>query len=318
MKRSWIMLFAFSMFPPVWAQSAPSKAPIEQGYLTGADGVRIFYRKIGSGSDFVVFLHGGPGLSMHDGGSSMGPLSDLHTLILYDQRGGGRSDLVKDKSLLTVANDVRDLEGLRLHFGLQKMALIGLSWGSGLAALYADAHPEHVSRIVFLDPMPVARNPYVKERSDKIRSLVSSADNKRIMELEKRDRTATDDQLVANCREEDRISFKPYLYNFGSYDRGRQDACDDPPAAIRNSAVVGEAIIDSLGNFDFRPMLKKLSVPVLVIEGERTNVPLDSTREWANAPRKARLLLIRNSGHAAFVDQPEILIRDVESFLGGE
>jgi proline iminopeptidase len=315
MKCTGMILFALSILPPASAQSEGSKAAIDQGYLTGADGVRLFYRKLGSGSDFVVFLHGGPGLSMHDGGSSIEPLSKDHTLILYDQRGGGRSDLVKDKSLLTAANDMRDLEALRAHFGIQKMTLIGLSWGSGLAALYANAHPEHVSKIVFLDPMPVARNPYVKERSDKIRGLVTPADNNRVEELEKLDETATDDQLIVNCREEDRISFKPYLYGPGNYDRGRQDACDDPPAAIRNGALVGQAVADSLGDFDFRPMLKKLSVPVLVVEGEKTNVPLDSTREWANAPSHARLLLIANAGHAAYVDQPAVLIRDLESFL---
>lgn len=314
MKFTWIVLFALCTLPLAWAQS--SNEAVEQGYLTGADGVRLFYRKLGSGSDFVVFLHGGPGLSMHDGGSSIEPLSRRHTLILYDQRGGGRSELVKDKSLLTAANDVRDLEALRAHFGIQKMTLIGLSWGSGLAALYADAHPEHVSKIVFLDPMPVARNPYVKERSDKIRSLVSPADNDRMEELEKLDGTATDDQLIVNCREEDRISFKPYLYNMGNYDHGRQDACDDPPAAIRNAAPVGQAVADSLGDFDFRPMLKKVSVPVLVVEGQKTNVPLDSTREWASAPAHAKLLLIANAGHAAYVDQPAILIRDLEAFLG--
>jgi proline iminopeptidase len=301
---------------PAWAQSEASKTAVEQGYLTGADGVRLFYRKLGSGSDFVIFLHGGPGLSMHDGGSSIEPLSKRHTLVLYDQRGGGHSDLVKDKSVLTAANDVRDLEALRLHFGIQNMTLIGLSWGSGLAALYGDAHPEHVSRIVFLDPMPIARNPYVKERSDKIRTLVSQGDSDRMMELEKLDRTATDDQLIVNCREENRISFKPYLYNLGNYDHGRQDACDDPPAAIRNAALVGQAVVDSLGDFDFRPMLKKLSVRILVVEGEKTNVPLDSTREWAKAPPQAQLLLIANAGHAVYVDQPAVLIRNLEAFLG--
>jgi len=316
MKRSWIILFALSMLPPAWPQSVASKTAVEQGYLTGADGVRLFYRKLGSGSDFVIFLHGGPGLSMHDGGSPIEPLSKRHTLVLYDQRGGGRSDLVKDKSVLTAANDVRDLEAVRLHFGIQNMTLIGLSWGSGLAVLYADAHPEHVSRIVFLDPMPVARNPYVKERSDKIRTLVSQGDSDRMMELEKLDRTATDDQLVVNCREEDRISFKPYLYNLGNYNQGRQDACDDPPAAIRNAALVGQAVVDSLDDFDFRPMLKKLSVRVLVVEGEKTNVPLDSTREWAKAPPQAQLLLIANAGHAVYVDQPAVFIRNLEAFLG--
>jgi proline iminopeptidase len=317
MKRTWIMLLALSTLPPAWTQSQASNAAVEQGYFTGADGLRLFYRKLGSGSDVVIFLHGGPGLSMHDGGSSIEPLSKRHTLVLYDQRGGGHSDLVKDKSLLTAANDVRDLEALRVHFAIQKMTLIGLSWGSGLAILYADAHPKHVSKIVFVDPMPVARNPYVKERSDKIRSLISQTDNDRMTQLEKLDRTATDDQLIANCREEDRISFKAYLYKLGSYDQGRHDACDDPAAAIRNGAFVGQAVADSLGDFDFRPILKKLSVPVLVVEGEKTNVPLDSTREWANAPTHARLLLIANAGHAAYIDQPAVLIRDIEAFLGG-
>jgi hypothetical protein len=44
-------------------QKPPLELAVEQGYLTGADGVRLVYRKLGSGSDFVVFLHGGPGAS---------------------------------------------------------------------------------------------------------------------------------------------------------------------------------------------------------------------------------------------------------------
>ena len=56
------------------AQKVTEKFPVEQGYFTGADGVRLFYRKLGAAHDFVVFLHGGPGLSMGDGGYAMRPL----------------------------------------------------------------------------------------------------------------------------------------------------------------------------------------------------------------------------------------------------
>src|SRR5215831_18045721 len=150
------------------AQTKKDQVAAEEGYFTGADNVRIYYRKLGTGNDFVVFLHGGPGLSMGDGGYAMRPLAQHHTLILYDQRGGGRSDLVKDPALLTADADVRDLEALREHFNIEKMSLIGLSWGSGLAALYANAHSERVTRIVFLDPMPVALKQYAKERGEKI------------------------------------------------------------------------------------------------------------------------------------------------------
>jgi hypothetical protein len=53
------------------------------------------------------------------------------------------------------------------------------------------------------------------------------------------------------------------------------------------------------------------------MEGEKTNVPLDSTREWAKAPPHARLLLLPNAGHATFIDQPEALLREIEVFLQG-
>lgn len=299
-------------------QKPQGRPSVEEGYVTGADGVRLFYRKLGSGSDFVVFLHGGPGASMHDGGDSMAPLAQHHVLLMYDQRGGGRSDLVMDKSRLTATDDVRDLEGLRQHFAVQKMALIGLSWGSGLAALYADSHPERVSKIVFLDPMPVARDPYVKERAEKIDSLVSPEDRERMKELKKLDETASDNQITTNCLEEHRLEFKPYMFIPKNYERNGRHFCDDPPAAIKNASFVFGAVAGSLGVFDFRPMLKKLQIPVLVLEGEKTNVPLDSTREWAKTPPKARLLLIPDAGHAAFIDQPEILIRELEAFLSGQ
>jgi proline iminopeptidase len=291
------------------------KSPAEEGYFTGADNVRIFYGKLGAGPDFVVFVHGGPGLSMGDGGYAMRPLAEHHTLILYDQRGGGRSDLIKDPALLTADANVHDLEALRQHFGIEKMSLIGLSWGSGLAALYADVHSERVSRIVFLDPMPVALSPYAKERAEKIALVTKPEDTVRLKELVQRGRGATDEQIHEICREETRIIFAPYLFHADDHERDWSEMCDMPVAAMRNASVVGKAVNDSLGDFDLRPTLGKLKMPALVVEGEKTNVPLDSTREWARNPPNARLLLIPDAGHATFIDQPGVLLGEIETFL---
>ena len=299
------------------AQTPTEKPPTEEGSFTAADQVRLFYRKLGTGRDFVVFLHGGPGLSMGDGGYAMRPLSEKHALILYDQRGGGRSDLIKDPKLLTADADVRDLEALRQHFTIDKMTLIGLSWGSGLAALYAEAHPESVSRIIFLDPMPIALDPYAKERGQKIGSLIKPEDKAHLQELAKNAKGASEEQLRTICQEETRIFFGPYLFHPDNHKRDWAEMCDMPSAAMRNVKVVNEAVNGSLGHFDFRPTLKKLKVPILIIEGEKTNVPLDSTREWAKTPPNARLLLIPDAGHATFIDQPVNLLREIEVFLGG-
>jgi proline iminopeptidase len=299
------------------AQTEKDKIPVEEGYFTGADSVRIFYRKLGAGQDFVVFLHGGPGLSMGDGGYAMRPLGNDHTLIMYDQRGGGRSDLVKDPALLTADADVRDLEALRQHFGIEEMKLIGLSWGSGLAALYADAHGERVSRIVFLDPMPIALNPFAKERGEKIASLMKPEDKARLKELSSRAKNGNDEEIHAIYKEEIRIFFGPYLFHPGGHDRDWSEMSDVPIPAMRNAAIVDKAVNASLGNFDLRPTLTKLKIPALVIEGEKTNVPLDSTRQWAKSPTNARLLLIPDAGHATFIDQPNALLREIEVFLQG-
>jgi proline iminopeptidase len=297
------------------AQTEKDKLPAAEGYFTGADNVRIFYRRLGAGQDFVVFLHGGPGLSMGDGGYAMRPLGNDHTLIMYDQRGAGRSDLVKDPALLTADADVRDLEALRQHFGIEKMKLIGLSWGSGLAALYAGTHGERVSRVVFVDPMPIALNPYAKGRGEKIASLMKPEDTARLKELSNRAKNATDEEIHGIYKEEVRIVFGPYLFHPDGHDRDWSEMSDVPMPAMRNASVVGKAVNESLGNFDLRPTLVKLNMPTLVIEGEKTNVPLDSTREWAKSPPNARLLLIPDAGHATFIDQPNALLREIEIFL---
>src|SRR5258708_27211520 len=93
----------------------------KEGRIAVADGVELFYRRFGDSPDFIIFLHGGPGLSMTHGGMALIPLGRRHSLILYDQRGGGRSTLVQDPALLTAAADVRDLEELRKHFGAEKV-----------------------------------------------------------------------------------------------------------------------------------------------------------------------------------------------------
>ena len=142
-------------------------------------------------------------------------------------------------------------------------------------------------------------------------------DTKRLQELAQSAKDASEEKLNAICRDETQIVFGPYLFHPDGHERDWKEMCDVPSAALRNVAVVNAAINSSLGDFDLHPTLAKLRIPVLVIEGEKTNVPLDSTREWAKTPPNARLLLIPDAGHATFVDQPNVLLREIEIFLQG-
>src|SRR5713226_316104 len=205
-----------------------SRPPASQGYLRGADGVRLYYRKIGRGNRLVVFLHGGPGLDMNDGGFDLEPLALHCVLILYDQRGSGRSQLVRDAALLTPEHHVRDLEALRRHFGVKRMTLIGLSWGAGLAVLYTAEHPDRVARLLLISPMPPARVPFFGQRIEKMNAVMGKADIDRLEDIRSRYSKAGDAELKELCREKFRIIFRPYFLNVSARDHMRGDPCSGP------------------------------------------------------------------------------------------
>lgn len=296
-------------------RSVAAAAPDSAGYLTGADGVRLFYRRIGRGRDVVVCLHGGPGLNMASGCLDAEPLAKGRTLIMYDQRGSGRSELVSDSRLLTPSHHVRDLEALRQHFGIGRMTLLGFSWGAGLAALYAMEHSERVRRLLLIAPLPPARTPYWEQRLAKVNAKLGAAVATRVNDIRRRIPQAGDDETVALCREL-RIGYRAYLANPANVSRVR-DRCDAPPASIRNGVLVSRATLDALGDWDFRPRLARLRMPVLVVEGAQTEVPLEATWEWAATLPNARLLLIPDAGHELWAEQPAAFLRAADEFLGG-
>src|SRR5215211_5477642 len=149
--------------------SAPAPAPVElparEGYVDAGVGVRLFYRIVGAGQDTVVVLHGGPGFSMSYLAADLETLAARHVLIFYDQRGTGRSTLVTDSTSLDGQRFAEDLEAVRTHFGVQRLTLLGHSWGGGVAALYASRYPERVGRLLLVDAIPATRALFIKGRA---------------------------------------------------------------------------------------------------------------------------------------------------------
>ena len=100
----------------------------------------------------------GRGIRWNRSAADMEPLARGRRVIYYDQRGQGRSELITDGKKLGYEQHVADLEAVRVHFKLEKMSLIGNSWGGLLVSLYAVAHPDRVERMVLDSPAaPIAR-----------------------------------------------------------------------------------------------------------------------------------------------------------------
>jgi len=126
----------------------PDIEPFETGMLDVGDGHVINWERVGTrGAKPAVFLHGGPG-----GGISPKHrrLFDpkLYDVILFDQRGCGKSTPHASLEANTTWHLVADIERLREMCGFDKWLVFGGSWGSTLALAYAETHPDRVSELV--------------------------------------------------------------------------------------------------------------------------------------------------------------------------
>ena len=148
--------------PEARSQSEGHQPHGRSGYVAGAAGVRLFYWLDGDGPDTVVVLHGGPGFNLEGLRPDLGQLAQKHTLLYFDQRGSGRSEM-PDTLRLTAALMVEDLEALRRAFHLDRLTLLGHSWGGGLAVLYAARYPDEVRQLILVGPMAPRKHPYTDQ-----------------------------------------------------------------------------------------------------------------------------------------------------------
>lgn len=127
-------------------QSAP--ALLHQGYLPVGNGHSVYFSEHGNALGPVsVVLHGGPGSGCN---LSMLDWFDLsrQRVILLDQRGAGKSLPAGDLSHNTSADLVSDLERLRQTLQIARWSVVGGSWGSTLAIMYAGSYPQAVSSLI--------------------------------------------------------------------------------------------------------------------------------------------------------------------------
>ncbi|MCI4665763.1 MAG: prolyl aminopeptidase [Neomegalonema sp.] len=122
----------------------PALGPFETLELTTSDGHSIYVERCGRmGGEPIVFLHGGPGSGCTpDQRRLFDP--ERFEIILFDQRGAGRSRPHGSLEANDTPRLIADMEAIRTRFGYETWRLAGGSWGATLALAYADAHPERV------------------------------------------------------------------------------------------------------------------------------------------------------------------------------
>ncbi len=126
----------------------PPLEPFRHGYLRVSDVHEIYYEESGNPAGKpAVFLHGGPGAGSDRRARQF--FDPRHyRIVVFDQRGCGRSRPSASLVENTTWHLVADIERLRKHLGIERWLVFGGSWGSTLGLAYAEAHPERVTELV--------------------------------------------------------------------------------------------------------------------------------------------------------------------------
>jgi proline iminopeptidase len=126
----------------------PEIEPFATGYLAVGGPHQIYYEQCGNPKGApVVFLHGGPGAGSSPVHRRFFDPKHYH-IIIFDQRGAGRSKPLGEITDNTTLHLIADLEKLRSHLGIDRWVVFGGSWGSTLAIAYAEAHADRCKALV--------------------------------------------------------------------------------------------------------------------------------------------------------------------------
>jgi proline iminopeptidase len=293
----------------------PAGSQVREGFVDAGAGVRLLYRVVGTGGDTIVVLHGGPGFSMGYLAADLEPLAVRHVLLFYDQRGTGRSTLVTDSAALDARQFAEDLEAVRSQFRLERLTILGHSWGAGVAAVYAARYPQRIGRLLIVDPISI-RRVYHAQGFQFLDTRRDSATQRRLRELAAARLASPRD--AAACRAYYGVWFLATFVDSAAARRSQGDFCAGSPEALANKIrSVDRFTLASLGDWDWRPALRSVNARALVIRGSMDHVPLESAREWTSALANGRLLRLEGSGHFPYLEAPERFFAAVEMFLQG-
>lgn len=278
---------------------------LESGNFFQGTNATLYYevRGVKTGTPLLV-INGGPGVDhgyMHSTLHSSSALDELgkeRPIIFYDQRGVGKSPVLRAGQSCTIADQVADLEGLRAFLGFERVVLFGHSFGGYLAMAYAAQYPERVERLILCDSAApkfadtlflfAAVFPEIHERMAAI---------------------AISDEATK------RASFLHY-FSMLFYSPKNRDTYLAQVSDINANIEVGQRLLEDMEGLDFTPALATFRFPTLVITGRfDMNVAPAVAYAIHKAIPGSRLMIFEESGHLPFYEEQEGFVSTIRRFL---
>lgn len=263
------------------------------------DGYNLNVEEVGTGFPVIV-LHGGPGLDHSMFRPYLDALGDEYRLLYVDERGQGRSQRV-DPATLSLEVFARDVDLLAETLGLASFALLGHSFGAIIATFHATELGTAVAYVISgggdsSEALDADVEAALEALGDEGQVIAQSWEAEKAVETDEQLRRLMRDQL-------------PFHFH-GEPPAGYMEDFVPSPEVLRHFAKVG------YGNFDYRPKLKDVDKPTLVLVGEydRTTTPR-AARVLHEGMPDSELYVVPDAGHMSFVEQTDEYIAVVRDFL---
>ena len=279
---------------------------------TEVPGGRAWYKIVGDGPALpLLLLHGGPGAG-HDGFEPLEALADERPVVLYDQLGCGKSDIPDDESLWVIDRFADEVDAVRRGLGLDRVHLLGHSWGGFLAIEYMLRRPSGVVSLV-LSSTAASADAFAREA----RGLVANLPEETRETIERCEAEGTTDSPEYEAAS--LVFFSQYLCRLPT---------PWPDCLMRSYANVQASptynlmwgpseftVTGSLGTWDRTDRLGEISAPTLILSGRYDEATPALAAELKAGILGSEFLIFENSAHCAPVEEPEEYQRVLRDFL---
>lgn len=268
------------------------------GYV--AEGAQMRHRPV------CIVLHGGPGSDHSDFKPWFDPLAEHMQLIYLDHRSNGQSERVAPETC-TLEQLADDIEAFRKYLGLNKVHILGHSFGGMVAQTYAIKYPSSVEKLLLINTAPSYE---FYSDAKKFAEKIATPQQLKVIPSLFEGRIQNEEELEAWWNE----CFELYFYK-----KDEQLMYETGNRPIGSLDICNYTFKHFMPHYDVREQLPKLQMPVMIAAGRHDWItPVSQAEEMKRLLPNAYLEVFEKSGHMPFIEEQESFVRTIVDFVNEE
>lgn len=262
----------------------------------------------------IFILHGGPGGNNYNFERTSGPLLEqFATIVYYEQRGCGRSEASKDTMAYTIEILIDDIDKLRIKLGLEKITLLGYSFGAELALRYAEKFSKNVENLILESPAEISDYSGMVQLEG-FYSIAGSSMKKEIIKLmEKEMPVSKKNFAVWNMAPTELVDM--FLFQNQVIAKKNRQLWNESNLKCPGRRHFQRVIFENAKN-DLLEVVKGLDTKCLIISGiHDKNGGFHYGRDLSLILPNSELKLYMNSAHFPDMEEPYRFASDIKNFI---